>query len=277
MSSVSRSVLSRRPIAEQAGSVDFGPLTLQVRKPTLIPRPETAFLTSRLASVILSASKNLEDLSPERPLRILDICTGSGCIPLLMRHELGSLPATILGVDVSSSAIELARDNAAITGLDACFEHADIFAPDFAEQVVSQLGGRADVVVSNPPYIPIEDWRHLPLPVKNWEDPRALVGERTFEATAPSGASGPPDSTNETSDGLAFYRRIAALLPDLLTPQNDLASSGLGTIPRVIVELGEGQAGAVQEIFLNNKCGTTRADIWQDQYGVDRGVAAYTT
>lgn len=267
-----------RDSAEQIGSTDFGPLTLRVRKPTLIPRPETAFLTSRLASAISSAatSRTGDTETPSRPVRILDICTGSGCIPLLLRHELGSLPASILGIDVSTSAVELARENATLTRLDARFEQADIFAPDFTEQVISRLGGKADVVVSNPPYIPLEDWRQLSRSVREWEDPRALVGEQVFDTSAPSGTSGDKGDDKHTSDGLAFYRRIAALLPDLLTLEEDLARFGWGAMPQVVVELGEGQAGAVQKL-LSTKRGTTRAEIWQDQYSVERGVAAYTT
>lgn len=95
------------------GTQPFGPLTLLTRAPTLIPRPETEEWTIRLASFI---SKHHEHISPSTPIRILDLCTGSGCIPLLLCHLLPNGSVHSVGVDVSESALELARENAVLCG-----------------------------------------------------------------------------------------------------------------------------------------------------------------
>lgn len=96
-----------------SGNQPFGPITIKTRAPTLIPRPETEDWTIRLASV-------LEDKFPtkvgreKRVLRILDLCTGTGCIPILLSHlrrQAGGI-AIAYGVDISTDAVGLARENA---------------------------------------------------------------------------------------------------------------------------------------------------------------------
>lgn len=254
-----------------AGSTDFGPLTIRVRTPTLIPRPETADLTQRLALLVLSIPDD-DTGALREPLRILDICTGSGCIPLLLRHELGQRAGKIIGVDLSSAAVQLARENAEITGLDVQFMQADLFDPDSMAKVTDELGGKPHIVISNPPYIPLEQWKQLPVSVKEWEDPRALVGQEGFDAAQSHSTRNHEDE----QDGLAFYRRIADLLPDLLEPMpDDKAGVSDQHVPRLVVEHGEGQASAVREILLKSALSVKRADIWQDRYGVDRGVAVF--
>lgn len=99
------------------GTQPFGPLTLLTRPPTLIPRPETEEWTIRLASFITTfLSKHQEPVSSSNPLHILDLCTGSGCIPLLLCQLLPKGSVRSVGVDISKSALQLARDNAVICG-----------------------------------------------------------------------------------------------------------------------------------------------------------------
>lgn len=148
------------------GNQPFGPLLLTVRPPTLIPRPETEEWTLRLASLLPSA----------KPLRILDLCTGSGCIPLALLHALPQSQG--VGVDLSSRALGLAEENAQLHGLNDRFRTVagDLFAEGWAPRWVHQHG-RVDVVTSNPPYIPAPEMRTLEKGVRDWEDERALLGD----------------------------------------------------------------------------------------------------
>lgn len=149
-----------------AGNQPFGPLLLNVRPPTLIPRPETEEWACRLADL----------LAVDPPATILDLCTGSGCIPLLLLH---ALPATRAhGVDLSPAALALARENAALQRLGTRFETAerDLFAHGFAARW-AEAHGPADLVTSNPPYIPAREMRTLDRAVLDWEDERALLGD----------------------------------------------------------------------------------------------------
>jgi release factor glutamine methyltransferase len=127
-----------------------------------------------------------------------------------------------------------------------------------------------DLVVSNPPYIPRQEWEALSPSVRVWEDPRALVGERDV------GSYGP---------GLAFYKRIADLLPLILVHQQhqhqhrqheDAVSSRglLEGIPRVAVEVGVEQAGDVQAILRSSGV-ISRTAVWEDQYGRERLVVGW--
>lgn len=236
------------------GDVDFGPLTILCRPPTLIPRPETAHIFTRLAETIRAQR-------PTPTLRIADLCTGTGCIPLLLRHLLGP-GALLTGFDLSSEAIALAKENARVLDLDAGFHELDVFHPSAAEQVVQHSGGRIGVLVSNPPYIPLHEYHALPASVRSYEDSRALLGD-------PSGGEG---------DGLAFYRRIADLLPDVLRSEEEMERDGLGGLPRVAVEIGAEQGKAVEQILRSGPGGVVRRmEVWVDQYGRDRAVVGWAS
>lgn len=111
------------------GSTDFGPLLLKCRVPTLIPRPETADVFTRLAELLRANSA-----TQTRPLFITDLCTGSAPIPLLLKHALSDL-ARVTGYELSETAIELAKENIKLTNLDIDVRRADILAPDFVPGV----------------------------------------------------------------------------------------------------------------------------------------------
>jgi release factor glutamine methyltransferase len=142
-----------------------------------------------------------------RPLRIADFGTGSGALLVALLSELPN--AFGVGTDVSTAALEIARDNARRLGLSrAAFVACDMAAA---------LGGAFDIVVSNPPYIVSGDIAGLPAEVRLFDPRRALDGG---------------------ADGLDFYRAIAAAAPAMLAPD------GL-----VAVELGAGQSGPVAALF----------------------------
>ncbi|BEJ16141.1 hypothetical protein CspHIS471_0507460 [Cutaneotrichosporon sp. HIS471] len=219
------------PLQYILGDTDFGPLTLNCRAPVLIPRPETAHIIERLASIL-----------PSRPLRVLDLCTGSGCIPLLLAHLRPDL--TAVGVDISPDAIALSNENIAALGMGERVRvvQADILSLSFPDFVREEVG-KVDLVTSNPPYIPQVEYDALPLSVRAFEDQRALL------APAPPGGE----------DGTAFYAHIAKIAPSLLR-------EGEGV--RVAVEIGAGQGRAVAAILPGH------TEVVQDQYGRDRMVTA---
>ena len=106
-----------------------------------------------------------------------------------------------------------------------------------------------DVITSNPPYIPLNEYRQLPRSVKDYEDPRALLGD-------------PPDIRG--TDGLTFYHAIARLV----------AQAGVlneGDRAMVILEVGDKQAGAVEAI-LKTEGRLNRTEIWFDPWGKERVV-----
>lgn len=292
-----------------AGNQPFGPLTILCEPPTLIPRPETEFLAEHLASCLrrdvhrdgsiarsqLQGTTKKEVLSPP-PLRILDLCTGTGCIALLLRHHLldalrdapaaskGTLQpqaskvlrATVTAADISFAALALARSNARVNAaqhatsddlarVPLSIEWVDMM--DDASIATLRSGEREDashgqllfdIVVCNPPYIPAHDWVSLDRGVRAWEDRLALVG---------SDAAG---ASHTQLDGLHYYRRLASLLSRkrLLAPP----SSSPRETPSLAVEVGKGQAGPVAAMFRRAAPPTATVETWRDPFGVDRAV-----
>jgi HemK-like putative methylase len=211
----------------------------------LIPRPETADVFTRLAELLRANSATYT-----RPLCIIDLCTGSVPIPLLLKHDLRDL-ARITGYELSENAIELAKENIKLTNLDIDVHRADILSPDFAPGVLDKVG-KVDIIVSNPPYIPQAEYDVLPSSVKEWEDPAAFLAAR---------------------NGLNFYERIAELLPSLLTSREEMESAGWTGVPRVAVEIGHQQGPDVSDIVQGG--GMKRTEVWQDQFGTDRMVVGW--
>jgi release factor glutamine methyltransferase len=129
-------LLAGEPLQYVLGEAEFWGLTLQVNKHVLIPRPET----EELVALILKEKASLSQG------RILDICTGSGCIAIALRHELRN--ASVWALDVSPEALHTARANAVRHTPGIQFIEADILSAD-----TGSLPGMLDVIVSNPPYV----------------------------------------------------------------------------------------------------------------------------
>ncbi len=171
-----------KPIAYVLGTVPFGPLTIKVRPPILIPRPETEQWVYELLMRITQAGI--------KKLTILDLCTGSGCIALLCASLLPQ--ASVYAVDISSDALHLATENKKLLAIqNVTFMQSNLF-----EQLENI---KFDLILSNPPYIGI----HEPLDpsVTAWEDPQALYA---------------PD------DGYAIIKQIIAQAPHFLKPNRQL-------------------------------------------------------
>lgn len=246
------------------GTQPFGPLNLLTRAPVLIPRPETEHWTLRL-SELLSPSR-------ERPLSMLDLCTGSGCIPLLLCSLWPPGSVHAYGVDISEDAITLAKDNAALCDISVPEDspvppaeekkwNRNTFTPllanirDPAFVISARLHPPFDVITSNPPYIPKREYDSLPASVKEYEDPRALLDD--------------PESTPHDGRGLSFYWSIAELLGS--ANMKLLSDDGI-----VALEVGEGQASDVASI-MEQKTGMRNIDIWKDPWDKERVVVARPT
>lgn len=179
--------LKREPVQYILGEWDFDELTLTLRPPVLIPRPET----EELVGHVRQAHGMLSD-GGSAPLRMLDVGCGSGAIGLALLHHLPT--ATCVGIDVSTDAVSLARENAARCGVDGRYEAVVVPGGIAAYSPGVQS---FDIVVSNPPYIPRVDMGELAPEVVAYEDERALCGG---------------------DDGLDVVRELLRAAPALLDP-----------------------------------------------------------
>ena len=168
---------SRVPLQYLTGKQDFMGLTFHVDERVLIPRQDT----ETLAELVLREN-------PEKNIRLLDLCTGSGCLAVSLA-VLGGYEEVDAG-DISPDALEVAEENGRRLGGNVHFVESDLFS-------ALDPGKAYDVIVSNPPYIPTEVIEGLEPEVRDYEPRMALDG---------------------SGDGLAFYRRLAAEIPSHLKP-----------------------------------------------------------
>ena len=190
---------AREPLSHILGEREFWSLRFQVNASVLDPRPDSETL---VAAVLAQYPE------PDTVLKIADLGTGSGCLLLSILNERPG--AQGVGVDISESALSIARENAQRFGLAA---RANFNQSDWE----SSLDGTFDIVVSNPPYIPTAAIDDLAPEVARFEPRGALDGG---------------------ADGLDAYRHIAAVLPRILKP------NGL-----VALEIGQGQDASVTRIL----------------------------
>jgi len=166
-------LLAGRPIQYITGKAWFMGEPYIVNDQVLIPRPETEELVDWVIEYAAIKGK---------ALRILDIGTGSGCIAIAIKKALPE--AIVSAIDISTSAIKIAAANAAALKADIEFIALDILNTAF-------LPGQYDVIVSNPPYIPMQEMKNMELQVTDHEPNIALFV---------------PDE-----DPLVFYKAIARL------------------------------------------------------------------
>jgi release factor glutamine methyltransferase len=160
------------PLQHLLGYQDFMGLRFQVNEHVLIPRQDTEILVEE-------AMRYLHD-----GMRILDLCTGSGCILLSLLHYSNDCEGT--GVDISKEALQVAALNAELLGIKADFLKSDLY---------EKVTGKFDLLVSNPPYIERKVIPTLMEEVREYDPYIALDGGE---------------------DGLDFYRRIIGGAQDYL-------------------------------------------------------------
>lgn len=163
--------LTGRPLWYIIGDVDFYECNIKVDERALIPRPETEILAQNAANAVEVGDK------------VLDMCTGSGCIAISIAKHCKNKKVSVTAVDVSDAAIMLARENANYNSVDVNFIQSDLF---------EKVHGRYNLIVCNPPYIKSSEIATLQREVKDFEPRIALDGGE---------------------DGLEFYRRLAREIP----------------------------------------------------------------
>ena len=210
----------RIPLQQLTGEQDFMGLTFTVNENVLIPRQDTEILVEEVL-------KELHD-----GMRILDMCTGSGCILLSLLHYSNDCEG--LGVDLSAEALEVAGRNVLKVLTPEKAEHAHFLQSDLFEKVE----GKFEIIVSNPPYIASAEVEKLMPEVRDHEPRMALDG---------------------TEDGLYFYRRI------IEEAGKHLVSSGM-----LFFEIGYDQGQAVSELMRTE--GYREVQVVQDYAGLDRVV-----
>jgi release factor glutamine methyltransferase len=218
-------VLNGEPLAYVLGQWDFYGMTLTVDKNVLIPRDDTCAVTAMAIkqALFLNAAP-----------RILDLCTGSGCIGLAIAHRVKDAKVTL--ADVSKDALAVAKKN--IAGQKLTGRVSVIIADALKEP--SAFLGKFDMIVSNPPYITTAEMAELDHSVKDYEPHLALHGG---------------------DDGLVFYRSIAQNYKNALKPGGFLC-----------FEFGMGQGDAVCHILTDN--GYTVLERTRDYNDVERAVLA---
>lgn len=210
--------LAREPIAYIVGHREFWGLEFDVTPAVLIPRPETELVIEEALAAF-----------PHKPVvhTIIDVGTGSGCLAVILAIEFAS--ATVVAIDSSAAALDVARQNAARHNVSerVALVHGDL---------LDDVHVSADLIVSNPPYVPDADAATLQPEVARYEPACALYG-------------GP--------DGLDVIRRLLAVAPARLAPEG-----------RLIVEFGFGQESAVRDAALQS--GWTTDRVRRDLQGIPR-------
>mgnify|MGYP003310780054 CR=1 FL=1 len=218
-------LLAGEPLAYILGQWEFYGLKLQVSQDVLIPRDDTCAVTD------LAIKQGL--FLPPNP-RVLDLCTGSGCIGLAIASRLKDAKVTC--ADISREAMAIAKKNIASLKMGS---RVSCVQADAMEDPAVFLG-KFDMIVSNPPYITTEEMQELPHSVKDYEPHLALHGG---------------------ADGLDFYRSIAQKYRLALKPNGLLC-----------FEFGMGQGDAVCRILEEN--GYTILERSRDYNDIERAVIA---
>ena len=172
--SLAESLAAGRPIQYIVGHTEFCGNEFLVREGVLIPRPET----EELVMWAVDKARAAEFKQP----RILDVCTGSGCIAISLKHLIPT--ASVVAIDLSDEALAVARENRERQGVEVEF-----IKDDALRGMTSIEGLTFDIVVSNPPYIPFSEQEVMHINVTQHEPHMALFVD--------------------DSDPLIFYREIA--------------------------------------------------------------------
>lgn len=161
LESMRQRLMQWEPIQYILGEADFYGLKFFVNNHVLIPRPETEELVFLALETIKTSWGRAE------PVRVLDVGTGTGCIPIVIKKKLPACYA--MGLDVSPDALDVAQRNAERHGVDIRWLEGDILDMDIEESLPV-----FDLLISNPPYIPREEQELMSPQVTAYEPDRAL-------------------------------------------------------------------------------------------------------
>jgi len=223
-----------KPIQYITGEAWFYGLRFEVNENTLIPRPET----EELVEFILKETSNFQ--LPASSLNILDIGTGSGCIPISLKANLPQ--ANVSAIDVSEKALEVAKRNAQSNKVEVNFIQANILEVEDLSKLPLHNAQNLlplDIIVSNPPYVRNLEKEEIKKNVLDYEPHLALFVEDT--------------------DALLFYRKIAQLA------LKNLAPNGL-----LFFEINQYLGKETVELLEN--LGFKNIELKKDIYGNDRMI-----
>ncbi len=217
------------PVAYLVGRTEFYSLELAVSSACLIPRPETELLVQHGIEFLRSR---------KAPYRVLDLCTGSGCIAVAIAKNVPE--ALVVATDIDDEALNVAAQNVEKHDLS---ERVQLLSGDLFDPIVPQLdNGHFDLIVANPPYVSDAEMETLDKNVKDYEPIKALK-------------AGP--------DGLDLIKRIVARAPEFMTEDGAL-----------MIEIGYQQSARVKSLLCDiGLFGEGR--LVQDDQGHERVVIAY--
>lgn len=206
------------PLQHIIGNQEFMGLTFKVNENVLIPRQDTELLV-----------ENVVDCLGNDERTVLDMCTGSGCIAVSIDRL--SKDSKVTAVDISEKALEVAQENNRLNNANVTFIQSDLF---------TNVTGKYDIIVSNPPYIRTDEIPKLIEEVKSHEPVMALDG---------------------MEDGLYFYKKICSEASDYLNDNG-----------KIFFEIGYDQGDDVSEILRQNRF--CNIEVLKDLSGNDRVVIA---
>lgn len=219
---------NREPLQHIIGNQEFWGLEFKVTPDVLIPRPETEFIIEAALAIVQDRNK---------PVRVIDLCTGSGCIAVSLAKELTA--AHVIATDASEKALAVARENARAHGVADRIRYlkGDLFEP--LEEL--DIRGQIDIIVSNPPYVRAGDLSALQPEVRDYEPELALI-------------AGP--------EGTEIAATIIKIAPEYLKPNGAL-----------ILEMGLGQAEALAKM-VEATGAYGKPGILKDLAGIERVIVA---
>lgn len=226
-----------KPIQYIIGETEFYGLRFFVNENTLIPRPETEELVEWIIE-----SENIAVTSSGVEMNILDIGTGSGCIPITLKKNLPE--ASVFAIDISEGALAIAQKNAVENKVEVNFIQADILQTTDLQNIKAssfQLPTHFDIIVSNPPYVRNVEKHEIKKNVLDYEPHLALFVE--------------------DDDALLFYRKIA-----------QLAKQNLSENGKLYFEIN--QYLGKETVSLLENLGFKNIELKKDIYGNDRMIVS---
>ncbi len=189
--------VKKEPLQYITGHCEFYGRTFIVNKDVFIPRPETERLVDVAIAILKAANKPT----------VLDMGTGTGCIAVSLAKEIPN--SKITGIDISTVAIKVAKINADVHHATVQFEEMDF--------LMNPYNKKFDMIISNPPYIPLVEMNTL------------MDDVRLFE---------PHFALSDGADGLLFYQRFARVAPTMINSGGHLILEvGLNTHPNCALEI----------------------------------------